>query len=64
MRARQVIWQRIPDDVDVLITHGPPVGHGDLCSGGNRAGCVDLLRHVETRIQPKLHVFGHIHEVQ
>lgn len=61
-KAIDVIWQRIPDDVDVLITHGPPVGHGDLCSGGNRAGCVDLLRHVETRIQPKLHVFGHIHE--
>ncbi|EGD73264.1 metallophosphoesterase domain-containing protein 1 [Salpingoeca rosetta] len=55
-------WQEIPDDTDVLITHGPPVGHGDLCTSGQRAGCVDLLREIQTRVKPKLHVFGHIHE--
>jgi Icc-related predicted phosphoesterase len=27
-----------------------------------RAGCVDLLQQVQTRIRPRLHVFGHIHE--
>lgn len=45
----------------MLITHGPPVGHGDRCSGANRAGCVDLLREIQTRIKPRFHVFGHIH---
>ena len=29
---------------------------------GHRAGCFDLLRHVQNRIKPKYHVFGHIHE--
>jgi Icc-related predicted phosphoesterase len=55
-------WRKIPAETDVLLTHGPPVGHGDLCSSGNRAGCVDLLREIETRVRPIVHIFGHIHE--
>ena len=56
------IWQRVPEDIDVLITHGPPVGHGDQCETGQRAGCVDLLLDVQRRIKPSFHVFGHVHE--
>ncbi|KAF1786587.1 Metallo-dependent phosphatase-like [Phytophthora cactorum] len=54
-------WRHIPTDTDVLITHTPPVGHGDLV-GYQRVGCADLLREVENRVRPKLHVFGHVHE--
>ena len=59
-------WAKIPDDVDVLITHGPPFGVLDKCSpymskGLNRlVGCFDLLQRV-IEIQPKVHLFGHIH---
>ncbi len=57
------IWSQIPSNTDILLTHGPPLGRGDLLTNRkNRVGCVDLLRHVQTRIQPKLHIFGHIHE--
>mmetsp|Transcript_104610 Transcript_104610/g.301631 ORF Transcript_104610/g.301631 Transcript_104610/m.301631 type:complete len:493 (-) Transcript_104610:1544-3022(-) len=53
----------IPDDVDVLLTHGPPLGRGDKCKGGgHRAGCVDLLRTIQKRVKPRVHVFGHVHE--
>jgi Icc-related predicted phosphoesterase len=55
-------WNKIPDDTDILVTHTPPVGHGDLCCTGVRAGCVELLTTVQQRVQPKYHVFGHIHE--
>lgn len=55
-------WDLVPADVDVLVTHGPPLGRGDLCSGGNRAGCVDLLEQIQSRIKPRVHVAGHIHE--
>jgi len=55
-------WNLIPDDVDVLITHSPPLGFGDLTSTGVRAGCVELLHSVQRRIKPKYHVYGHIHE--
>ncbi|PSN41933.1 Metallophosphoesterase domain-containing protein 1 [Blattella germanica] len=55
-------WNKIPDDTDVLVTHTPPVGHGDLCCTGVRAGCVELLTTVQQRVKPKYHVFGHIHE--
>ncbi len=54
-------WQRIPDDIDMLITHGPPFGIMDRTHRNEEVGCEDLLRKVQ-EIQPKLHVFGHIHE--
>ena len=55
-------WRLIPDETDVLLTHGPPLGHGDLCSSGHRAGCVDLLDEIQSRVKPAVHAFGHIHE--
>jgi len=55
-------WNSIPADTDILITHSPPLGFGDLCSTGVRAGCVELLNTVQQRIKPKYHVYGHIHE--
>jgi Icc-related predicted phosphoesterase len=54
-------WDLIPEDTDVLITHGPPLGHGDRVLQGESVGCQDLLETVE-RVQPKIHIFGHIHE--
>ena len=57
-------WALIPEGIDVLLTHGPPLGHGDmLATGRKREGCLDLLEAVSTRAEPpQLHVFGHIHE--
>ena len=54
-------WDQIPEDVDILITHGPPEGFGDKTQGGQNVGCADLLKAVQN-IKPKYHVFGHIHE--
>ena len=54
-------WEQIPDNTDVLITHGPPLGHGDLTSREELVGCADLLAVAETK-RPKFHIFGHIHE--
>lgn len=54
-------WRRIPDDTDVLITHGPPYGKGDLAPIGGRVGCEALLDRVNV-VKPLLHCFGHIHE--
>jgi predicted phosphodiesterase len=58
-------WALIPDDTDVLITHGPPYGHGDLAPPylsrySRRAGCMELLKRVH-QVQPLVHIFGHIH---
>ncbi|KAK7064717.1 metallophosphoesterase domain-protein 1 [Favolaschia claudopus] len=49
------IWADVPAFTDILITHGPPLGHLDL--GG---GCEGLLAAV-WRVRPRLHVFGHMH---
>ena len=55
-------WKQIPSDTDVLITHTPPLGVLDLSAHHLRAGCLSLLGHVVTRVQPRYHIFGHIHE--
>jgi Icc-related predicted phosphoesterase len=53
-------WNLIPQDTDILITHGPPNGILDLTPQGDFAGCEELRRRVE-EISPKAHIFGHIH---
>lgn len=54
-------WDLIPDDTDILITHGPAYEVLDLTTGMVRAGCEDLLNRIK-EIQPKIHLSGHIHE--
>lgn len=55
-------WRQIPSGVDVVLVHGPPLGRGDLCNNGMRAGCADLLAEIQGRIRPAVCVSGHIHE--
>jgi hypothetical protein len=56
-RTSQDRWKgTIPDDIDILVTHGPPKHHLDL----DHLGCSFLLREVQSKLPP-LHVFGHIH---
>jgi Icc-related predicted phosphoesterase len=47
--------------IDVLVTHGPPLGHGDVAARNGHQGCWDLLDFVEA-FPPSVHIFGHIHE--
>lgn len=60
-------WAKIPDDVDILITHGPAYGildwtfHWDT-GAKMHVGCYDLLVRLRELKNLKLHVFGHIHE--
>lgn len=54
-------WALIPASTDVLLTHGPPHGVLDTTFQGEQVGCEALTRALE-RVQPRLHVFGHIHE--
>lgn len=58
-------WDLIPDDVDILITHGPPFSILDRVAVEFDAsvGDIQLLETLEKRINPKVHVFGHIHEM-
>jgi Icc-related predicted phosphoesterase len=55
-------WALIPDDVDILVTHSPPFTIHDSTVSGKQVGSTSLLAELLTRIKPKLHVFGHLHE--
>jgi Icc-related predicted phosphoesterase len=61
------IWDSIPDDIHVLITHGPPKGILDSASRdkhvSENVGCSALLKRV-LKIQPKIHIYGHLHDNQ
>lgn len=68
MRKRNqmfVVWENLPTDIDILITHGPPKGILDLTRDRDtdelvQVGCKSLLNAV-LKIKPKIHCFGHIH---
>lgn len=70
MKARSQldnIWQSIPDDIDILITHGPPKGimdvTADMYTGELvHVGSKSLMGQVDERIKPRIHAFGHIHD--
>lgn len=56
-------WKKIPDDIDILITHSPFYGVLDEVKMKQRhAGSSSLREHVLGRIKPKLHIVGHIHD--
>ena len=57
LRAR---WERIPDDVEILITHTPPFGILDRNTARRNCGCRGLQRRL-LDLRPRIHCFGHIH---
>ena len=55
------LWNQIPLEVDVVVTHTPPKYHCDESRGRGAAGC-EALREALWRVRPSLAVCGHIHE--
>lgn len=60
VRLREV-WNQIPLDTDVLITHGPPFGIRDQVHGGEHLGCEEMKIRLAA-VKPHVHIFGHIHD--
>ena len=58
------LWQNIPDDTDIVVSHGPPKTILDLSYnvGGELefCGCSALYKRMLV-VQPQLCLFGHIH---
>ena len=55
-------WDAIPDNTDILVTHGPAYGFLDDVNGrrGQHLGCELLTERIKA-FKPKIHVCGHIH---
>ena len=63
-------WDLIPNDTEILITHGPAYGildevtmvNGDSYKPPQHVGCEELLHKIKQTPSIALHVSGHIHE--
>ncbi len=54
-------WAKIPEDTDIVITHGPAFGILDRNTDSDiYQGCPELRDAIQ-RVRPRLHVFGHVH---
>jgi len=55
-------WSLIPENTDILVTHGPAWGILDTTewNRGLHLGC-ELLTERISQVKPKIHVCGHIH---
>jgi Icc-related predicted phosphoesterase len=59
-------WDAIPEDTEILISHGPAAGILDVVCYADgtpkeRVGCHDLYDRVMNLKYLKHHIFGHIH---
>lgn len=66
MRGKDIAyhWAKIPDDTNVLITHGPVKGVLDEApriGSPERVGCQDLADRIGNLPNIKAHICGHIH---
>jgi Icc-related predicted phosphoesterase len=60
--AAKSIWNKIPVETDILITHGPPNGILDIVDrDGSRVGCPHLRNRIE-QTNTRVHCMGHVHE--
>lgn len=57
----KILWEQIPEDTNILITHGAPMNILDMVPRGIHAGCEELHKRVFELKDLKLHVFGHLH---
>lgn len=57
----ETLWDQIPQDTDLVVTHTPPYSHCDKRATGGPVGCA-ALRQALQRVRPKLAVCGHVHE--
>ena len=53
------VCEKIPKDIDLILSHGPPKGYGDMAQG-EHVGSSIVRAYIEI-IQPKYMVYGHIH---
>lgn len=60
-KEMEAVWDLIYDKTTILVTHGPPKGILDLVDQKS-VGCQELIKKVCLDVQPRYHLFGHIHQ--
>lgn len=55
------VWALAPNNIDVLLTHGPPFRCGDMNREGENVGCFHQREWIKKN-KPRFVICGHIHE--
>lgn len=55
------LWDQVPLETDVVVTHTPPHQHCDESRTKAATGC-EVLRQTMWRVRPSLLICGHVHE--
>lgn len=55
------VWTLAPNNIDVLLTHGPPYRCGDMNREGENVGCFHQREWIKKN-KPRFVICGHIHE--
>lgn len=64
-------WAKIPENTQILISHGPPMGILDevdrgivngIDMGREHVGCEELKKRIDQLKDLRLHCFGHLHD--
>ena len=61
-------WSKVPENIDILLTHGPPHGCGDVCEDMHidgrfiHVGCTKQRKFLSERDDIKAVFCGHVHE--
>ena len=58
----EYLYEKIPENTEILVTHTPPFKKLDLTYMGINAGSTSLTKRIEKLPNLKYNIFGHIHE--
>ena len=62
-KMNEICNQVFDKKIDILVTHCPPYNIRDKTNKQNHIGSRSLLEDLILRVKPKIHIFGHNHDL-
>ena len=63
-KMNEICNQKFTKKIDILVTHCPPYHILDKTYNNKYLGSLSILEDLILRVKPKIHIFGHNHDIQ